>query len=326
MSDKNLNLPVTSDLTPEERALMLNDLSALKPEQRASLYVRVCESVGLNHLTQPFQYLQLNGKLVLYAARNCTDQLRKINGVSLQIIARERVNELYAVTARATTPDGRSDESIGAVVIGNLKGDALANALMKAETKAKRRVTLSICGLSFLDESELDTVKDARPVSPESPGAVGERLGLQGAHLPAQPLAEAPKPPPAAIDPEKVKANQDQAKSYLESLKERHKAPPEESNDELADFSPGDYVVKFKSQSMQGLPLREIPLADIEKTLEWINEQARKPLARSLIEFKEYAEAWIAEQTVDDGPPLGPDYMAGLPDDALPDFAPPSRQ
>jgi hypothetical protein len=36
---------------------------------------------------------------------------------------------------------------------------------MKAETKAKRRVTLSICGLGFLDESELESVRGARVVS-----------------------------------------------------------------------------------------------------------------------------------------------------------------
>ena len=32
---------------------------------------------------------------------------------------------------------------------------------MKAETKAKRRVTLSICGLGILDESETDTMPGA---------------------------------------------------------------------------------------------------------------------------------------------------------------------
>ncbi|EOV0478051.1 hypothetical protein ACOIM4_001927, partial [Campylobacter coli] len=44
----------------------------------------------------------------------------------------------------------------GALNIKNLGGDNLANAIMKAITKAKRRVTLSICGLGMLDESELD--------------------------------------------------------------------------------------------------------------------------------------------------------------------------
>jgi hypothetical protein len=65
------------------------------------------------------------------------------------------------VTAKAMDKNGKVDTSTGAVTISNLKGDALANALMKAETKAKRRVTLSICGLGILDESETDTMKEA---------------------------------------------------------------------------------------------------------------------------------------------------------------------
>ena len=44
------------------------------------------------------------------------------------------------------------------MALGTLKGDALANALMKCETKAKRRVTLSIAGLGWLDEIELATI------------------------------------------------------------------------------------------------------------------------------------------------------------------------
>src|SRR5690606_24912460 len=40
----------------------------------------------------------------------------------------------------------------------------LANAYMKAETKAKRRVTLSICGLGWLDETETETIPDAHRV------------------------------------------------------------------------------------------------------------------------------------------------------------------
>jgi hypothetical protein len=63
---------------------------------------------------------------------------------------------VLVVTARATMPDGRVDESIGALPIDKLQGEARANALMKCETKAKRRVTLSICGLGMLDESEIE--------------------------------------------------------------------------------------------------------------------------------------------------------------------------
>jgi len=140
--------------------LIQGDLSKLSPEQKLSYYKSVCESVGLNPLTNPFSYIVLNDRETLYANKSCTDQLRKIHKVSVEIVKRENMSGTYVVTARAYLPDGRYDESIGAVNLGNLKGDNLANALMKGETKAKRRVTLSICGLSMLDETEVETIKE----------------------------------------------------------------------------------------------------------------------------------------------------------------------
>lgn len=141
-----------------ERVLLAGDLSKLSGEDRLFYYTRVCESVGLNPLTRPFDYLQLNGKMVLYAKRDATDQLRKIHSVSITISDRQTIEGVHVVTARAKDKTGREDESTGAVTINGLKGDALANALMKAETKAKRRVTLSICGLGMLDETEIETI------------------------------------------------------------------------------------------------------------------------------------------------------------------------
>jgi hypothetical protein len=58
------------------------------------------------------------------------------------------------------------------VSLANLKGDNLANALMKAETKAKRRVTLSIVWLGWLDETEVETVAGARPVQVSDNGDI----------------------------------------------------------------------------------------------------------------------------------------------------------
>jgi hypothetical protein len=150
------------DLSAIERLIVLGDLSKLSPDERWSYYIQVCRSVGLNPATQPFQYITLSGKLVLYATKGAAEQLRDNNHVSIDITSRERIDDLYVVTARATTPDGRHDEEIGAVPIGTLKGDALANALMKATTKAKRRVTLSMIGLGMLDETEVETIPNVR--------------------------------------------------------------------------------------------------------------------------------------------------------------------
>ena len=147
-----------------ERVVIQGDLSRLTPEQKIAYNSTVCESLGLNHLTNPFQYLRLNGKEVLYATRSCTEQLRSTRKLSLQIVARDKVDDLYIVTARASMPDGRCDESTGAVSLKGLQGEALANALMKCETKAKRRVTLSICGLGYLDETEVDSIPGAEKI------------------------------------------------------------------------------------------------------------------------------------------------------------------
>ena len=141
-----------------EKVVIGGDLSELNAAQRTDYYTAVCRSLGLNPLTKPFEFLTLNGKLRLYALRDCADQLRRLHGISIYITNRERMGDIYIVTARAKDRTGREDESTGAVPLGNLKGDALCNALMKGETKAKRRVTLSIAGLGWLDETELETI------------------------------------------------------------------------------------------------------------------------------------------------------------------------
>lgn len=146
-----------------ERVLVGGDLSKLTPEQRVRFVGETCRSLGLNPLTRPFEFISLSGKLVLYAKRDAADQLRKINGISIEVVSRSVEDGILTVHVRATDKTGRRDEDFGAVSVSNLKGEALANATLKCVTKAKRRVTLSISGLGFLDETEVDSIPGARP-------------------------------------------------------------------------------------------------------------------------------------------------------------------
>ncbi|EGX7691575.1 hypothetical protein JHF44_000783 [Campylobacter coli] len=152
------------NFNPYELALVKGDLSKLSDVERASYVKNLCESLGLNMLTKPFEYIVLNSKLTLYANKSATDQLRQIRKVSITKTEVAQVGDIYMVTAYAATPDGRTDCDTGALNIKNLSGDNLANAIMKAITKAKRRVTLSICGLGMLDESELETISDEKAI------------------------------------------------------------------------------------------------------------------------------------------------------------------
>lgn len=148
-----------------EAVIAAGDLAKLTPEKRVAYYSRVCASLGLNPFVQPFQYITLNGKLTLYATRTAADQLRKLNGVSISKPDVQFDEGLCVVSVTATTADGRSDSELGVVTIEGLKGDARANAIMKAITKAKRRVTLSIVGLGWLDETEIETIPSAQSVT-----------------------------------------------------------------------------------------------------------------------------------------------------------------
>lgn len=169
-----------------EKVVIEGDLSTLTPAERVNYYRAVCDSVGLNPLTKPFEYLRLNGKLRLYALKTCTDQLRNIHGISIELEKPIVEDDLVIVTAVAKDRSGRVDSDTGAVPINGLRGEAKANAILKAITKAKRRVTLSMVGLGMLDESEVESIPGAEVVAGGevvdaefAPAETARRLGGQ---------------------------------------------------------------------------------------------------------------------------------------------------
>ena len=156
-SNNELAVKPTAELSASiEQVVIGGDLSALNPEQRVQYYNTVCQSVGLNPYTRPFDYIRLNNKLTLYARKDATDQLRKINGVNIDDISTDAEGEWFVVTVKGSDRTGRKDVEIGAVNKKDMQGN-FGNAMMKAVTKAKRRLTLSLCGLGWLDETEVET-------------------------------------------------------------------------------------------------------------------------------------------------------------------------
>lgn len=198
-----------------EKVVLGGDLSALNSAERLQYYNAVCNSVGLNPLTRPFEFLVLEGKTVLYAKREATDQLRYLRHITVTAVDGKLVDGVYVVTAAVSDDSGRQDQSTGAVplvkeqgewkesksgkkffqgngVFASLSPTDKANAMMKAETKAKRRATLSLCGLGIPDESELDDLTPAAPA--EQPRVVSQ---------PQSKSAPEPTPaPPAYTAPE----------------------------------------------------------------------------------------------------------------------------
>lgn len=141
-----------------ESLVVKGDLSGLSPTEKAKVYIATCERLGLNPQTQPFQMLKLNGKEILYASRGATDQLAAIHKLTREIIEGPEVRDfggtkLLYCKAKVSHPNGRVETSVA-----TLPPRVDENSLMKLETKAKRRATLSILGLGMLDEVEVESI------------------------------------------------------------------------------------------------------------------------------------------------------------------------
>ncbi len=185
-----------------QQFLLSGDLSSVPPMARASLYVALCRYIGVDPIERPFLIFSDKGRTVLYAARSCTSALCRSRGISRELLGVEIKtiggHEMAVARARATIDEtGRHDEATGAVPMLQWdKGanrwrepspDEVANTVMKAETKAKRRAVLDLVGLGIPDESEVATIRGARTGSLDL--STGEIVIEAG-----EPKRERPKP------------------------------------------------------------------------------------------------------------------------------------
>jgi hypothetical protein len=147
-----------------EQVLIDGDLSKLSVERRLFYYNYRCRSAGLDPACRPFAFIKArdSGKTILYALKECSEQLNALHGISHKAtgIKDDTERGVYEVGVTATMANGRETFELGVTSTDKLRGELLANAKMKAVTKAKRRATLSLCGLGDMpDETELETME-----------------------------------------------------------------------------------------------------------------------------------------------------------------------
>jgi hypothetical protein len=133
---------------------------------------------------------------------------------------------MLSVHARATDKTGRTDEDFGVVATaGKLQGEAGANLVMKAVTKAKRRVTLSICGLGMLDETEVETIPGAQIVPHEAcPKPAPEGLPIAPQRSPAELLRHLEEEFGCCGDLEVLQETWNSYEAQINNLQRSHRA------------------------------------------------------------------------------------------------------
>ncbi|NJN13185.1 MAG: hypothetical protein HC815_36805 [Richelia sp. RM1_1_1] len=138
------------------------DVSQLTAVERKILYLEMCRAYNLDPLSFPLDYIESDGKLKIYVNSVGAAQLRDRFSISTRIKSREFLEDMWIVVVEASRGD-RKEEATGAASVMNKFGKtsptAKVNALKKAETQAKRRATLAICGFGWDDEESGRLVK-----------------------------------------------------------------------------------------------------------------------------------------------------------------------
>ena len=151
-----------------ETLVVNGDIGPLKPHQRVAYYLHRCRVLGIDPGEQPFEVINLSGKIRLYCTKAGANALTRVNRLSVEIRSTTIDGSLVTVVARATAPDGRFADDIGVLDLDDesKKGTRLSkpNAIMKCATKAKRRAVLALVGLGVLDESEVEDIRGAKRV------------------------------------------------------------------------------------------------------------------------------------------------------------------
>jgi hypothetical protein len=136
------------------------DLDRLSKEELQQYYLDACAFHGvppeLNVLA--FTYMDSGDgarRRVLYAKKGATDIIRERLGISVADLRKEIFNGTLTYTCFGKNKDGRFEIAVGASYIDGLTGRALEVAIMVAQTRAIRRMTLQFAGAGLIDETEL---------------------------------------------------------------------------------------------------------------------------------------------------------------------------
>lgn len=148
----------------------LTNLDELTEQQKQDYYLKVCEHFNIPYNLNLLAYYWLDsgdgGKhLVLYAKKGATDIIRQNLNITTKELKADYIDGAVIYTAIGEK-DGRVEMAVGAADIKGKVGKALCNAIMLAQTRATRRMTLQFAGAGLLDETEVgQTTTDINMVS-----------------------------------------------------------------------------------------------------------------------------------------------------------------
>lgn len=140
------------------------NVAQLNEHEKDFVLAKLCERYGLDPILRPFDLISFQGGQKFYMTASATNQLANAKGLSREVVSLDIVEDkmMAKCTVKVSDPTGRTEVANGFIAISKflaptkadpvpkrvlLDGDDLANALLKLETKTKRRATLSFFGV-----------------------------------------------------------------------------------------------------------------------------------------------------------------------------------
>jgi len=137
---------------------------------------------------------------VLYAKRGAAEVMREQRKISITSLVSQEGNGWIMFTATGTIPSGRQEIAVGAAYVEGHKADKKAHAVMTAQTRAVRRLTLQFVGGGILDETEVQTQNELMA----QPAASQATLAGSPIVVPTIPTVAPPSAPGRDITPATV--------------------------------------------------------------------------------------------------------------------------
>lgn len=138
------------------------DLQSLTEEQKQEYIVSICKHLGVPPELGVVRLIwddQGEGgrKQVAYALKGATDIIRDKRKITTKSLTSQMIGNSIVFTCAGEDATGRQEIAVGSKQIEGLKGKSFDDAIMTAQTRATRRMTLQFIGGGILDESEVNT-------------------------------------------------------------------------------------------------------------------------------------------------------------------------
>ena len=161
--------------------LITGNLASFSKEKQIELMVNICKEVGVSPVLRPLQLINFQGKSIWYLSASGAEAIASKLGIVIETIEEKELLDkgVAMIKVKGTLPSGRTDTATAYLSIGStnlkgetttLKGEAYANAMMKLESKARRRLIVRLAGLKdeyVPEENEVETKELVAEALPE---------------------------------------------------------------------------------------------------------------------------------------------------------------